>query len=285
MIKQIQTGSIPYRKIFGLFFGSCALILNLYSFYLHSAIDFTTPTTQASIATLTWILSIIFFGVSIFILFPSKKTKNGKDESLSLIEKILLVGILISGLILRIYKLNHLGIQLDEWYWLTNAKGILDGVIRSPFGFIGDQPSNMPAYTVAFFLAIFKNSYLAVRIPGVLYSLLNIILVFAFLKEAFNKKVALLAVFLISFSIWDIHMSQWGWNNVNLNPFLISGTLFFLYKGIKNVSFKHIFFCGIFLGVSLNLLYIAALSTISVAFYFAYQYLINTDKKKFYIYS
>lgn len=280
MVIKIQNASTLHKKIFGLIVGFCALIVNIYSLYLHSIIDFTAPTTGASIATLTWILSIIFFGFSIFIFFSPKKTKNDADKRLSLMEKVFLTGMLIFGLILRVYKLNHLGLYLDEWYWLTNARSILDGVIRSPFGFIGDQPSNMPASIVAFFLAIFKNSYLAVRFPGVLYSILNIILVFSFLREAFNKKVALLAALLLALSIWDIHMSQFGWNNVNLNPFLISGTMFFLYRGIKNLSVRDIFICGIFLGVSINLLYIASLSSIAVILYFIYSLLLNEERGK-----
>ncbi|OGH24142.1 MAG: hypothetical protein A3B47_04715 [Candidatus Levybacteria bacterium RIFCSPLOWO2_01_FULL_39_24] len=267
------------RKIIGLVLGFCALILNLYSFYFHSIIDFTAPTNEAFIATLTWLISLILLGISIFILSPSRKTEGNGNNSLTLIEKFFLSIILIFGLILRIYKLNHLGLYLDEWYWLTNARGILDGIIRSPFGFIGDQPSNMPAYIVALFLAIFKNSYLAVRLPGVLYSLLNMILIFSFLKEAFNKRIALTAALLLSTSIWDIHMSQLGWNNVNLNPFLISGTLYFLYMGIKNLSPKCIFFCGIFLGISVNLLYVASLASIATVAYFTFHLVLNKHRR------
>jgi hypothetical protein len=258
----------------------CALFLNIYSLYFHSITDFTASISGVSIATLTWIMSIVFLGISILVLFPSKKTVSNKEKDLTVTEKILVSIALIFGLILRVYKLNHLGLYLDEWYWLTNAKGILDGVIRSPFGFIGDQPSNMPAYTVAFFLAIFKDSYLAVRLPGVLYSLLNTIFIFSFLKEAFNKKVALVGVFILSFSIWDIHMSQFGWNNVNLNPFLISGAMLFLYRGIKKFSVRNIFICGIFIGISINLLYIASLSIISTILYFLYSFILSKEKAK-----
>ena len=138
----------------------------------------------------------------------------------------------------------------------------------------------MPAYIVAAFLLVSKNSYLAVRLPGVLYSLLNIVIIFFFLKEIFNKKTAFTGAILLTFSIWDIHMAQLGWNNVNLNPFLISGVMYFLYKGIKRNSPRDILFCGIFLGVSINLLYIAALSIIPVTVYFGYQIIYKKGFKK-----
>ncbi len=91
----------------------------------------------------------------------------------------------------------------------------------------------MSAYPVALFLALLKDGYLAVRLPGIIYSLLALLLIFSFLKEVFNKKVALIGLTLLSTSIWDIHMSQLGWNNVNLNPFLISGTIFFFIEELK----------------------------------------------------
>src|SRR3989304_4775333 len=136
----------------------------------------------------------------------------------------------------------------------------------------------MPASVIAFFLFLFKDSYLAVRLPGVIYSMLTIIIIFSFVKEAWNKKAALLSVLLLSTSIWDIHMSKLGWNNVNLNPFLISGFIFFIYRGFKYLSAKYILLSGIFLGLSINLLYIAVLNIIVAIIYPLYHLVINKKR-------
>jgi len=259
--------------------GIIALLLNLVSLYLHFTGNFLQPTPDANLATLTWFLSLILFGIAIFLL-PFKSVKQ-KHEPLNGKEKLLFFLLLLLGLALRLYKIKHQGIYLDEWYWVTNAKSILDGTIQTPFGFIGDQPSNMPAYIVALFYSLTHDVYLAVRLPGVLFSIGTMCFVFLFLKEAYNKKAALLSTLLLATSIWDIHMSQLGWNNVSLNPFLISGTLYFLYRSIKNGSLRDAFLCGIFLGISINLLYIATLSVLVVAVFWLYRMIFLVNRKVF----
>jgi hypothetical protein len=256
-----------------------AILLNLFSLYAHFNWNFLGNTGGANAATLSWFLSIISFGVAIYIL-PAKLLKeNDKVENFTKQEIIIFVGILLFAFALRLYKLTHQGIYLDEWYWITNAKDILAGIIQTPFGFIGDQPSNMPAYVVAGFYVLTGDVYHAVRLPGLLYSLGTIFFVTLFLKNAYNKKVAIFSALILATSIWDIHMSQLGWNNVNLNPFLISGTLYFLYKTLKIFSLRDAFFCGVFLGISINLLYIAALSTIVVAVIFVTRFISLHQKK------
>ena len=256
-----------------------ALIVNLISLIFFYKSDLISN-NKTSYATLLWIISVIILGIT--IIYSKNKRLNDtniKNEILTLKEKIFIFLILTSGFFLRLYKIDFKGLYLDEWYWLTQAKGVLEGIVTSPFGYIGDQPSNFPAYFNAFFLAIFNNSFIAVRLPGVIYSIFNYIFVFLFLKEAFNKKVALIGLILLSTSIWDIHMSQFGWNNVTLNPFLISGTIYFFYRGFKRYSMRNIFIGSIFLGVSINLLYIAALNVFVISVYFLYQFIINHKKK------
>ncbi|MBI4226310.1 glycosyltransferase family 39 protein [Candidatus Roizmanbacteria bacterium] len=261
----------------GIFLFIFSILLNLYSFLIHGHNDFLNTTQISFIATLIWIVSVLVFGFSIFVLYPDKNKLNLSDD-FNLKEKILMTLIFTIALFLRLYKIDHQGLYLDEWYWLTNARSILDGKINSPFGFIGDQPSNMPAYFVAFLLLIVRDNYLAVRFASLSYSLLTILLLMYFLKDAFNKKIALISMLLISISVWDIHMSRIGWSNVNINPFLISGSIFFLYRGLKQYSKRSIFIAGVFLGISINLLYIASLGVIAAALYFLYHFFF--DKKK-----
>lgn len=254
---------------------SIAVLLNLFSLYFFYRADLASNTgKEGLIASSIWIISIILFIISIFILYPSKKATKNPENTLDLAEKIFFILMLLFALTLRLYKLTHRGIYLDEWYWLTQAKSLLNGEINTPFGFVGDQPSNMPCYIIAMFLAPLKNVYLAVRLPSVLYSMLNILFIFMFLKEAFDKRVALISVLLLSTSIWDIHMSQTGWNNITPNPFLISGVILFMYRGIKYHSERDILISGLFLGISLNLLYVASLSLIITVIYFTYHLII-----------
>lgn len=275
---------VKLKKAFGkktIFVIIClaAFLLNLYSLSLHFSANLLSSNNLSIGATLTWFSSIIIFFLSVYFFSGGKKT-GGNNNRLTLSEKIIITAFFLMALILRLYRIKFQPLFFDEAFWIENAKGIIEGIVRSPFGFIGDQPSNMPAYIVALFLGIFKDSYLAVRLPGVLYSLLNILIIYIFLKETLNKKTAIIAVALLSTSIWDIHMSQWGWNNVNLNPFLISGTLVFLYLGLKKLSRRYILLAAVFLGISLNLLYVAMLNTLAVGMFFLHQLIFNKARKE-----
>lgn len=154
------------RIVVILFFLS--LFLNIYSIYLHYKINFVANTKFTSMASLIWFTSLVLFGLMIFICFKKKKEKEDTNVIFNTYEKFYVLLILSLAIILRLYKLNFHGLYLDEWYWLSQARQVTDGTIISPFGFIGDQPSNMPVYPVAFLFTFLKDSYLAVRLPGVL---------------------------------------------------------------------------------------------------------------------
>jgi 4-amino-4-deoxy-L-arabinose transferase-like glycosyltransferase len=235
--------------------------------------------TNTFLPTTLWLLSIIILGIVIFINNRKSKNFDNKKIGFLLNEKVYIFFIIAFGLLIRLYKIGFKPLFLDEWYWLNQAQLMLKGLITSPFGYIGDQPSNFPVFFVAIFLTLLKNGFYAVRLPGVIFSLFNSIFIFLLLKEAFNKKTALIGIALLVTSIWDIHMSQLGWNNVNLNPFLISGSMFFFYKGIKKNSIKDIFLGSVFLGISINLLYIASLNVIVIAIYFLFNIIKNKNKK------
>lgn len=252
--------------------------LNIYSLFLHFKINFLSPDIEVNIPTLVWSISFIFLIYSGLFF----KTPHEKKSRMKMLEKIILISFLLIAFFLRLYKISFNPLFLDEWYWVTNAKGILLGLIRTPFGFIGDQPSNLPAYLGALVLFFTKNSYLTARLPEIIFSLLNIFFVFMFVKEAFGKKAAFASSFLLTFSIWDIHMSKLGWNNVNINPFLISGFIFFIYRTFKFKSKKDAVWAGIFLGMSINLLYIAMLDLLVVTI-FSFVEIAKNKGKDFFI--
>jgi len=158
--------------------------------------------------------------------------------------------------------MNH-GLFPDEWYVLNTAKLILNGTIISPFGIIGDTPSNLQAFPVAFVLAIFKNPLFSIRFTGIVENLLAILFSYLLLKKIVGKNTALIGSFLIMVSVWDIHMSDLGWANIVINPMLVSIILFLLYKVYKGLSsYLTLFALAFFLSISLHLLYVAAMMVI-----------------------
>jgi Dolichyl-phosphate-mannose-protein mannosyltransferase len=258
-----------------------SVILNLSSLYLHATTDFLTPSFSTTIATLFWLGSVLLFGFAIYLLnyknIKSKGTQYSKRELFGI------VLIFILAAIVRIYKISHLGINLDEWGWLTQAKETIGGSWISPFGYVADKPSTMPGYMVALLFTFIRNYYVAVRLPGVLYSLGTLLFVFLFLREAFSKKVAWAGLILLATSIWDIHTCQVGYQNVSINPFLISGFWYFGYTGIKRGSLFLTYFCGLFCGISINLLYIALLGIFPIFMYWGFMLVGNRSKRLLWI--
>lgn len=268
------------KYIFPLILCLSGMVLNIYSIYLHLTIDFFANTPSTLTATNFWLISVILLSLSIIIIPSIKPAKKTRSIALNLYEKLLLVIILLFALILRLYRLNFIPFCLDEWYGLTAAIGILDGIVKTPFYYVGDFPTNIPAYPAAFFLLFIKNAYLAVRLPNVIFSILNIIVIFFFLKDAINKKTAFFSAILLSTSIWDIHVTQRGYLSLGLSLFLISGALFFMYRALKYYSSRDMLITGIFLGISINTLYIPALISIIVFIYLIIKLITDKNHKK-----
>jgi hypothetical protein len=271
-----------YGEMVAWLFCACAIIANIISIILHFTIDYLGNSPSAKAAALLWVASILLAGTSA-ILFskPVQKTKKIKSMKRFLIKRLReifssslqsiktffsnltfwsLPHILILAFIVRIIPILKNGLYLDEWYWLETAKRILAGIVSSPFGFVGDQPANLTAFPVALVLALSKNPVLSVRLTGVIYSLITITFLYLLFEKILGKKAAVVGSLLFAISVWDIHMSNLGWNNVNINPLLVSGVLYFLYKiYTNNYSIRALFALAFLLAICVHLLYVAAL--------------------------
>jgi len=276
----------------------CAIAINLVSISFQLSGDYLAVTENAKAAVSLWVISVILAGVSAWlysvpiIKSKRKKKKNKNQPVLSsfwnslrtfLLSKpfLYLAPILLLAFILRIIPILNNGLYLDEWYWLDTAKLILKGNVVSPFGFIGDQPSNLPAFPLAFLLSIFRNPLLCVRLIGVFYSLFTIIFVYQLLMEILGQKAAIVGALLLTTSVWDIHNSNLGWNNVNLNPMLVSGVLLILYRVYKKEYTVRTFFAlALLLSICLHLLYVAVLLVIPTLLVMARHIIRNHTRRR-----
>ncbi len=229
------------------------------------SIDFLSPTIASKFYTYLWYIAeaiLLSVGIASFVHTHKFTFRLLSRKTLFTCIPILLV--LVTASIPRLMQIDHLGIFLDERYWIQEAQGLLSGRIVSPFGFIGDQPSNFPALGVALVLLLTDNVYLAARLPGVLYSLVFICLCIAYVRKHLTTEVAVILGFLIATSIWDIHMSRWGWSNVTVNPMLIMGIMYF-FSRIKEPHTMYVpLMGGILLGTSINLFYVSMLMIIPI---------------------
>ncbi|PJE69226.1 hypothetical protein COU96_00855 [Candidatus Shapirobacteria bacterium CG10_big_fil_rev_8_21_14_0_10_38_14] len=253
----------------GVLFLFLGIIFNLISLYFHYFFDFSMPTVQADIATSSYVVSLVFLGVSFYILqVKNEKLKTDFNSR----DKILLATIIGLGLLIRIYKLDSVGHLPEDNLWMNQAFRVINRTVRSPFLFIGDLPTNLPVYPVAFFYLIFKNIDYAVRLPSILYDGLFLLSLFFLVYETLGKKIAFWSLFLASFSIWGIHNSRLAWHNLSTNPLLITASLLFLVRILKYTKTTDFYWCAFFLGMAFNLLYIPAL-IIPVVFLFLLIYL------------
>jgi hypothetical protein len=293
--KMSRTGNLVYKKL-PEFLLIIAVATNLVSIFFHLTSDYLAESGTGRLATILWVLSVILAGSSAYLFTtPFEGIKTGKIKKLfnfskpeKSIRKILrpiqkffskqsfwsLPHILVIALIVRIIPIMVNGLYLDEWYMLTEAKLILNGTIFSPFGFIGDNPSNIPAFPIALVLAIFKNPLLSVRLTGVFESLVTIVFVYLLLKNILGSRAASVGALLLAISAWDIHMSALGWNTVIINPMLISIVLYLLYQIYSNnYTIKTIFALAFFLAICLHLLYLAAMMIIPTLLVLSIQFI------------
>lgn len=253
-----------------------ALFLNMGSVYLHFHLPYLDVKRDAIISTVCWLLSLILIGLffkCISRIFLNKKS----EETLDVSEIILMLFMVFVFLAIRLSRIKFFGFYLIEWYWLEEAKKIISGFV-SPFGYFGDFPSNNLAFPVAFFLTFLKDRFFILRLPVVIYSLLTMIFSFKFLKLAFNKTVAFISAFLMTFSIWDINMQSFGWQNASSIPFFITVNMYFLYSGIRNTDLFYIFLSGLITGMGFNTLYIPSVIIIPSLVLLFIKIMINKNK-------
>jgi hypothetical protein len=267
----------------------CSITANLYSLYLHFTVDFLGTTFTAKLTASIWVISVILAGSSAWFYYGSSiKYKKIKKRPIgSYINRFcrsffmsrtfrFLFPILLLAFILRILPTMNNSLYLDEWYWLDTAKSILTGTVISPFGFVGDYSSNLPAYPVALVLSIIKNPILSVRLTGIIFSLVTIFFLYELLKDLLGFKTAVIGSLLLAVSAWDIHMSNLGFTNTNINPMLTSGTLLLLYKIYKNkYTFRTIFLLALILAICVHLLYVAAPLVVPALLVLAYHWIKN----------
>jgi len=111
-------------------------------------------------------------------------------------------------------------------------------------------------YFIAPWLLLFKFNPLGLTFGVALFSSLFILINYFIVKELFDKKVALIAAFLTSFSYVLIDLSRFSWNP-NLLPLFSLLTIYFFIKALKTKKKLFYLLFGAFLSFSFQLHYLA----------------------------
>ena len=179
-----------------------------------------------------------------------KNTKN----------KLILAVILISGLIIRIYKLNQFppSLNWDEVSHAYNAHSLLQtsqdqwGTKWPIFNFraYGDYPTTLNMYLTLPLVKYFGLNAWTTRLPSAILGFLTLIPIYFLAKILLKKqKLALFATFLASVSPWSFFPSRAVFQSTIASFFFISGITCLLYALQKQKS-KLLIPTAITLGIS-----------------------------------
>lgn len=162
-------------------------------------------------------------------------------------ETFFLFLIIFIGLGLRIYQLGEDSFWKDEIFSLTRSSVSLREIFFSNIAMGLWTP--MHHFFIHLFLLFGKNEFWA-RLPSAIFGTASVLLFYLFLKEFFDKKIALIGSFLLSVSILHISFSQ----EARYYAYVIFFSLlsyYFLIRAVKTKEKK--FFIFLFLANLLNL--------------------------------
>ncbi|MBU2543815.1 glycosyltransferase family 39 protein [Patescibacteria group bacterium] len=154
--------------------------------------------------------------------------------------------ILIISACLRFYQLGHVphGMTWDEAAIGYNGFAIFhtrrdEWLHRLPISFMsfGDYKAPLAIYLNGFFTAIFGMNLWAVRLPFALVSIAAIAGMMLLMEKITQKKWALVAGIIMTFSPWHLHYSRAGFEAGMSLAFFIWG-IYFLFCYLKNKKKK-----------------------------------------------
>ena len=188
---------------------------------------------------------------------------------MKLYQKLLLLFLFISGLILRTHQLTRVpaGLHGDEVSIGYNAFSLLKTGRDQDGNFLpltidqfGDYRPAGYHYLDIPFIALLGINELAVRLPAALFGSLTIILFYFFVFELFNDhRIALLSAGFLTFSPWHIAISRATSESIIAAFFIILGLYLYLkginLKGIKKMPHSRLLFLLSFSSFFLSFLF------------------------------
>lgn len=183
---------------------------------------------------------------------------------------LLLVGVLLLAAFMRLYRISEYMTFLgDEGRDVLVAYNILHGklTLLGPTASVGGFfLGPIYYYFMAPFLYLFNYDPAGPAVMVALFGIATVYLVYVMGKEFFNEKVGLLSALLYAISPLVIAYSRSSWNP-NLMPFFTSLTLFVVFKTVTQEKKKFFWVAGFFLGILMQLHYLATFVGVIIATY------------------
>ena len=189
-----------------------------------------------------------------------------------------IAALFLFGILLRLWQINKVPVSLfgDEIdvglqanSILTTGKDYLGNTLPVMFHSFSEYRLPLQLYLAAPFIKAFGLNELGVRAASVFMGFLSILGLYLLAKEAFGKKVAIIASLFMIFSPWHFIFSRQANDAGILLPFILFGIYFFL-KGTKNYKyllFSVVFFCLAIYTYAIASLFVPLIGIILLAIY------------------
>lgn len=196
---------------------------------------------------------------------------------------ILLIAILVLASFLRLYKIgDYLTFLGDEGRDMLVVYNILHGhpTLLGPTASVGGFfLGPIYYYFMTPFVWLFNYNPVGPAVMVALFGIATVWLVYFVGSKFFNTQAGLIAAALYAISPLVIAYSRSSWNP-NPMPFFVLCLLYFLYKGIDKKSWKFILLSGIFLGIAMQLHYLATFVGVIVGAYITCAFIYDISTKR-----
>lgn len=183
---------------------------------------------------------------------------------------IVVFAILALAAFLRLYRIaDYMTFLGDEGRDVLVVYNILHGhlTLLGPTASVGGFfLGPIYYYFMAPFLLLFNYNPVGPAVMVALFGIATVLLVYKIGSEFFGRKEALLAALFYSISPLVISYSRSSWNP-NLMPFFSLLTLYILYKAVFKQNWLLFIACGLFLGITMQLHYLATFLGVIILFY------------------
>lgn len=149
----------------------------------------------------------------------------------------ILVGILLLASFFRLFCITSTppGLYIDEAMDGNNALQVIETGHMKVFYPEDNGREGLYINVLVPFIEVFGNQPWVVRLPAAIAGILTVLGIYFLGKEFFNKRVGLLAAFLLATSFWHINFSRIAFRAI-LAPLLVIWAMYFLMKAFRSSS-------------------------------------------------
>jgi 4-amino-4-deoxy-L-arabinose transferase-like glycosyltransferase len=235
--RQAKTTRTPLVQRWRALLVGSALLLNLIA---ARAANTQPPPANHTPSVFLWLASLVLFCAAFISLEP---TSRPRIKNLSLprpanreqaLELALVLGLLLTGLLLRGWDLEHIPANLsgDEGTQGTWAVDVLEGRVRNPFATGWFTVPTMSFFAQAASLRLFGDSVAGLRTLSALVGAATLLFTYLLARQELGPRIALFALAALTFNHYHLHFSRLASNQI-ADPLFMALTLWLLTRGLK----------------------------------------------------